>query len=158
MNDRIAKTVVFVLLLLVMAFATPYSWASNDSENSLYPALKGVAQNHGIQVGVIDDNYNSQYFNSTIPYAFNSITPGNVMKFEKIHPCPPPRLITIGDPDFNQSVYDWVAQPGDSCTLNNPSAKEWKWLPMDQRMGWARDHGMQVHGHTLVDCKSCFDG
>jgi hypothetical protein len=76
---------MFILVLFLPGF-----WLSEaDAAERQFLSLKDVAQQHGIRVGVIDDNCGSANFVNTIRWGFDSVTPGSRMEFQNIHPCPP---------------------------------------------------------------------
>jgi GH35 family endo-1,4-beta-xylanase len=116
------------------------------------PALRQPADQRGFRVGVTDAGFGSALYENTIPYAFNSLTPESVMKFENIHPCPPAWLI-----ESNSSIAAWVRDHGADrpeethrCTSPNAADDEWEWASVDRLLTWAREKNIGFRGHTFL--------
>lgn len=123
----------------------------SDTPDNLFH-LRDIADTLGLYVGVIDTHdFGSSIYLNTVPSEFNSITAENLMKFEYVHPCPPPWLIAS-----NSTVYNWVTQHGADrpepyrCTIANSVNDEWEWEYLDQLVSWAAAQNMGFRGHTLL--------
>ena len=117
-----------------------------------YPSLRAAADERGIHLGATDAGFGSALYENTYPYAFNSLTPESVMKFENIHPCPPRWLI-----DQNESVRTWVIGHGQDrpqeelhCSLEDAVGDEWHWERVDRLLAFAEAHGLAMRGHTFL--------
>lgn len=116
-----------------------------------HKGLRDVAARHGLTVGVAvhPPRLEDERFAATVAQEFSSVTPEVVMKFEVIHPCPPPALTEPGSARYNPAVAAWVAaDETDDC--DGSEATEWNWQPMDAIVDWAEANGIGVYGHTFA--------
>jgi endo-1,4-beta-xylanase len=129
-----------VIITLLVLFTTSRS----------HIGLKDVAATRGMVIGVAvhPTRFDDERYERTIIRDFDSVTPEVAMKFEVIHPCPPPALTEPGSEYYNASVAAWVASPGVEC--NGSARAEWNWGPMDWIVAWAEEHGLKVYGHTFL--------
>ncbi|MGB0387929.1 MAG: endo-1,4-beta-xylanase [Ardenticatenaceae bacterium] len=145
MNDKFIFVGLISLFLILLGLMV---WLEAPEERV---KLKNVAQAHGIEVGlaVHPSRFNDVKYANTVRQEFSSVTPEVAMKFEVIHPCPPPALTTPTSPHFNLKVALWVAtNPFDRC--NGSYRREWNWRPMDEIVAWAEANGLTVYGHTML--------
>jgi endo-1,4-beta-xylanase len=127
-------------------------WAVWWHKNGGPISLRQAAEARKLRIGVTDAGFGSVFYENTVPYEFNSLTPESVMKFENIHPCPPTWLI-----ESNASVAAWVREHGADrpetnlrCSLENATDDEWQWEGLDRLLTWTNTHNIGFRGHTFL--------
>jgi GH35 family endo-1,4-beta-xylanase len=136
------RKISFLLTALLCAAFAVAAWPRSVA----FHPLKEAPKQRPFRIGVTDSGFGSALYANTIAYAFNSLTPESVMKFESIHPCPPQWLI-----ESNASVAAWVGNEGAArCTLENAADDEWHWEKLHRLLTWAQENNIGVRGHTLL--------
>jgi endo-1,4-beta-xylanase len=133
-----------VTLVMIMVFLVLYV------NGRSHGGLKDVAARHGLKMGVAvhPSRFGDERYENTVVRNFGSVTPEVAMKFEVIHPCPPPSLTEPSSERYNATVAAWIASASVEC--DGSARAEWNWEPMDRVVGWAEEHGLGVYGHTFL--------
>jgi hypothetical protein len=86
------RKIVIVLVLIAIFILVPARLLAGGCQcgGATIPATeRGRAATWNQGRGVIDDNFGSDNFVNTIPWGFDSVTPGSRVEFKNIHPCRP---------------------------------------------------------------------